>query len=219
MSLVVIASGFLFLFILVLNIVMAVFGYTLDLADVDSDAELQKISTNPKKWKIGIGFALIEHGCVIALAILLFVTFSPFNLILGAVLVISRIGEGLVQFHNENTYWGLLSIAKQYSGNSGAAKEELSGQALSILKLKDHRFNYTMILWAIGTLAFSIVLVTADVVPLLIGWIGIIGSIFIGLSNGLKTVNRNVKILTVFALLGIIFEIGIGGWLLFVGIP
>jgi len=208
-------SGFLFLFILVLNIVMGAFGYLMEKDDYDPDADLKKINNDPKKFQISIILALIEHGSVIALTILLFIAFSPYNIILGIVLIICRTGEGLIQFYNEPSYWRLLKIAREYSGASDAEKNSLSEQARTIFKTKDYRFKYAMILWSIGTLAFSIVLVISEVVPQVIGWLGIITSILIGFGTGLKLVKPKVKYTEIGALSAILFEIIIGGWLLF----
>jgi len=211
--------GFLFLFILVLWLAMAVFGYTgytIEIGDYDSDAELQKINKNPKKTQISIILALISHVSVIALAILLFIVFSPYNLILGIAWTTFRLGEGLILIYNETNYWRLLNIAKQYSVTSGAENNSLSDLALTILKTKDYRFKFTQFLWALGTLALSIVLVTSGVVPLFIGWIGIIAGITGGFYNGLFLVKHNFKVLlTISGLLGISFEVTFAGWLLF----
>jgi len=219
-------SGFLFLFILVLNLAMAAFGYinaeqtiSSDAQTQNSDAELQKINKNGStKFQISVVLALIEHGCVVALAILLFIVFRPYNIILGMVCVIFRTGEGLIQFYNEKNYWGLLNIARQYSSTSGAEKESLSELGRTILNTKDSRFKFAMILWSIGTLAYSIVLVTDGVAPI-IGWLGIVASIFIGFGNGVKLVKPNFKVFkvlsTIGGLLAIVFEVIIGGWLIF----
>jgi hypothetical protein len=92
-------SGFLFLFILVLALVIAALGYLWEKDDYDPDADLQKIHKNLKKFKKGFLLALVHNGCVIALPILLFIAFSHYNLILGIVWTISRIGEGLILFY------------------------------------------------------------------------------------------------------------------------
>jgi len=210
-----ILSGFLFLFILVLNLAMGALGYLMEKDDYDADADLQKINKNPKKFQISIVLALIEHGSVIALTIMLFIAFSPYNLILGIVWTIFRIGEGLIQYINEPNYWRLIKIAKQYSGTSGAEKNSLSDLARTIFKTKDSRFKFAMICWSIGTLAFSIVLVTSGVVPQIIGWLGIVASILVGCSTGIKLVKLNFKDFTAIGgLSAILFEIIIGGWLL-----
>jgi hypothetical protein len=210
-----ILSGFLFLFILVLNIVMGAFGYLMEKDDYDSDADLQKINKNPRKFQIGIMLALIEHGSVIALTIMLFIAFSPYNLILGIVWTIFRIGEGLIQYINEPNYWKLIKIARQYSLTSGAEKNSFSDSARSIFKTKDTRFKFAMICWSIGTLAFSIVLVTSEVVPQIIGWVGIVASILVGFGTGIKLVKPEFKYEVIGALFAMLFEVIIGGWLLF----
>jgi len=208
-------SGFLFLFILVLNLVMGALGYLMEKDDYDPDADLQKINKNPKKFQISIMLAHIEHGNVIALAIMLFIIFSPYNLILGIVCIIFRIGEGLIQYINEPNYWGLLKIAKQYSGTSGAEKPSLSELARTIFKTKDTRFKFAMICWSIGTLAYSIVIVTYDVVPQIIGWLGIVASILVGFGTAIKLVKPKFKFEVIGALFAMLFEVIIGGWLLF----
>jgi len=214
-----ILSGFLFLFILVLNLAMAALGYLMEKDDYDPDADLQKINNDPKKFKISILLALIEHGSVIALAIMLFIAFSPYNIILGIVWAIFRIGEGLIQFYNEPNYWRLLNIARQYSGTSGAEKKSLSDLARTIFKTKDSRFKFAMICWSIGTLAYSIVLVTSEVVPQIIGWLGIVASILVGFGTGIKLVKPNFKDFTsIGGLSAILFEAIIGGLLLFYSI-
>jgi len=210
-----ILSGFLFLFILVLNVVMGAFGYLMEKDDYDPDVDLKKIGKNPRKFKTGILLALIEHGSVIALTILLFIAFSPYTMMLGIVLLIFRIGEGLIQYINEPNYWKLINIARQYASTSGEEKKSLSDLARSIFKTKDIRFKFAMICWSIGTLAFSIILVTSEVVPQIIGWLGIVASILVSFGTGIKLVKPNFKGEIIGALFAMLFEIIVGGWLLF----
>ncbi len=103
---------------------------------------------------------------------------------------IFRIGEGLILINNEKSYWGLLNIARQYSVASGAEKNSLSNLALTILKTKYSRFTLGMFFWSIGTFAFSIVLVTSGVVPVVIGWLGIVAGISVGFYNGILLVKN-----------------------------
>ena len=211
-------SGFLFLFILVVNIPMAVFGNLLGWNEDDPDAKLQKISDDLKKFQIGIVFGLIEHVSVIALAILLYIVFSPYNLLLGIVWAMVRMGEGLIHISNEINYSGLIKLARQYSDTSGAEKKSLSDLARAILHTKDSRYAWAIILWSIGTLAFSIVLITYGVVPSTIGWLGIVASILVFFINVEKLVKPNYVIPNLIGLLAssaILFEVSIGVWLLF----
>jgi hypothetical protein len=137
--------------------------------DYDPDADLQRINKYPGKFKTSFVLALIHNSSVILLAVLLFIAFSPDNIILGVVWTISRIGEGLILFVNDKNYYAFLDIARKHSATSGGKKDSLSDLACNIFKTKDSRFKLAMVLWAIGTLAVSIVLVTSEVVPAIIG--------------------------------------------------
>ncbi len=210
-------SGFLFLFIIITLITGERFGYSV-ISDLDSDTKLQEINKDPKKFKIGTVLALIEHGTIIALAIMLFLAFNPYNITLAVIWTISRITEGLINFYNEKNYWGLLNIARQYSSSSGAEKKSLSELGRSILKTKNSVFAFAQILFSIGTLSYSILFATSEAVPVpaIIGWFGIVASILYGFGNGIILVKPN-KALQIFrvGLLILLFEIVLGGWLLF----
>jgi hypothetical protein len=211
-------SGFLFLFILVLYlIVLPALGYKVEIGDIDS--ELQKINNDAKKFQISIGLALVHNAIVITLTIMLFIVFSPYNIILGIVWTISRIGEGLILIYNDKNYGGLLNIAKKYSGTSGAEKTSLSDLVRIITDKKSSTFNFAMIFWSIGTFAFSIVLVTSGVVPPFIGVLGIVASISVGFFDGIKLLKLTFKgyetLSAIGGLVAVLFEIILGGWLLF----
>ena len=209
-------SGFLFWFIITTNLASERFGYeTKTFSGFDADAKLQKINSNPKKFKISIVLILIEHVGIISLAAMLFIAFSPYNIILAVVWTIFRIGEGLVQIYNKKNYWGLLNIARQYSVSSGAEKNALIDLGRSILKTKHSIFTFAQILFSIGTLAYSILFATYGVVPPIIGWFGIVASILYGFGNGIQLVKTNKILWGLGGLLILLFEIILGGWLLF----
>ena len=137
-------------------------------------------------------------------------------MMLGIVWAIFRIGEGLIQIYNKKDYWGLLNIARQYLGTSGVEKNALVDSGRRILKTKNSTFTFAQILFSIGTLAYSTMFVTYGVVPEIIGWLGIVASILIGFGYGMGLVKPNFRVLGSFGgLLALLFEIVLGGWLLF----
>ncbi|MHA2288562.1 MAG: DUF4386 domain-containing protein [Promethearchaeota archaeon] len=211
----IILSGFFFLFIIVTNVLSNRFGYK-TFGDVDPDVKLQQISKDPKRFKISFALILIEHFSIISLAVTLFIAFSPYNIILGIVWCICRIVEGLIQIYDKKNYWGLLGIAENYSDTSGAGKNKLVDLGSIILKVKSTRFAFAQIFFSIGTLAYSILFVTYDVIPIIIGWFGIVASILYGFGNGLFLIKPNVKaIWNIGGLFILLFEIVLAGWLLF----
>ena len=221
MSIVIWLSGFLYLLILVLQIAMAAFGYILEPTPkhYESDYKLQSFNSDPKKFKIGVGIALVEHVCVITLAIMLFFVISPYSILLGIICIIFRVAEGAIQVYLEKDYWGLLNIAKKYSTDSGTEKDSLMDSYRSILRTKSDRFAYAMIGWSIGTLAVSIALVSYSLALPFIGWLGIVASILIGFANVMNLVKPDVKayesLSSISGLLAILFEILIGISLIF----
>jgi len=207
--------GFLFLLIIVLSASSEAFGNKI-ISDLDSGARLQKINDDQKKFKISVLLMLLHNVSIIALVVMLFIVFSPYNLILGVVWTIFRIGESLILFYNEKNYWGLLNIARQYSGTSGTEKNSLSDLARTILKTKEFRFTFAQILFSIGTIAYLILFLTYGVVPPIIGWLGIVASILFGFGSGIILIKPKFKVPGYFGgFLVMLFEVLIGGWLLF----
>lgn len=207
-------SGFFFLFIIVTNLASDLFGYK-TVGDVDVEAQLTFINKNPTKFKIGVGIILIEHLGIISLAITLFIAFSPYNIILGIIWCISRIIEALLQIYDKKSYWGLLNIAIKYSDTSGAEKNVLIDSSISIFETKKFRFAIAQLFFSIGTLGYTILFVTYGVVPLFIGWFGIVASIIYVLGSGLFLRKSHIKALWgIGGLLILIFELTLGIWLL-----
>lgn len=211
-------AGFLFLFVIVTIMISSQLGNKIAFgeSDLDSDALLQDIAENPKRFRMSVCFALLEHGAIIALSIVLFIAFSHFSLILGVVWVTARSIEGIIILTNEKNYWKLLPIATQYSGSSDSEKTTVSDAGLSILKIKNSRFSYAQMLFSIGTLAYSMLFVIYEVVPLLIGWFGVAAAILYGLGNVIIVVKpRENAIAGLGGLLIFIFEAVLGVWLIY----
>lgn len=209
-------SGFLFLFIILTNILSGKFGYQ-TFNDLNAEPKLQQIAKNPKKFKTGFMFINIEHFGIIGLAVMLFFAFNSYSIVLATVWTISRTLEAVIQIYYKKSYWGLLNLAKQYSGASDAEKSSIVDCAFGVLKTKNTVFVATQLLFSIGTLTYSILFTTQSTgVPDWLGWFGIISSIIYGIGNGINIVKPSFKaIWNVGGLLILIFELILGGWLLF----
>ncbi len=215
-------AGFLFLFIIVTLTASSQLGnkITFGGSEFDPDAKLQGIVDNPKKFRMSVYLALIEHGAIIALAIVMFVVFGPSSLILGSVWLIARTVEGLINFNSQKNYWGLLNISRQYSDTSGAEKVAVSDSCRTIVETKNYRFSFAQLLFSIGTLSYSIVFVISGVVPgevlSTIGWFGIVASLLYGLGNGIIIAKpKNLVVAQLGGLLIFIFEAVLGVWLIY----
>ena len=210
-------AGFLFLFIIVTLTTSSQLGNTVGFgeSDQDIDEKLQDIIDNPKRFRMSVYLALVEHGAIIALAIVMFVVFSPYSLMLGSIWLVSRTVEGLINYDNQKNYWGLLRVAGQYSDASGD-KTALGDLGRNIVETKAYRFSFAQILFAIGTIAYTMVFVLYEAVPLIIGWLGLIAAILYGVGNGIIVVKPKNKILaSLGGLLIFLFEAALGIWLVY----
>ncbi len=208
-------SGFLFLFIIITNILSNFFGYK-TFGDEDPEAKLQKINKDQRKFKIGIVLILIEHFSIISLALSLLITFGSYNIILGIIWCASRIAEGLIQVYDKRNYWGLLKISIKYSETNGTEKDALVNLGRDILKTKSSRFSFAQILFSVGTFMYSILFTLYEIIPIFIGWFGIVASILYGLGNILFHIKPNVKVFwNIGGGLVLLFELLLGGLLLF----
>ena len=206
-------SGFFFLFIIAASIVGRILGYKLD--NYDAVAKLQSISGAPAKFKISVLLLLVEHAGIIALCISLFVAFGTCNVALGIVWVVARTGEGLLHAYSEIGYWGLLKLAAQYSVGGDVDGKALADAGRAVLQTKNLRFSQAMVLFGVGTLAYSIVFVSYGVVPVFVGWAGIVVGGLDVIGSGLRLAKpKIVAVAYLGGALTLVFEIVIGVWLL-----
>lgn len=212
----IVLSGFLFLFIIATNILSGRFGYE-TFSDLDAGAKLEKINRDPQKFKTASALIVIEHFSIICLAVLLFVAFNPYSLLLAIIWTISRTLEGTIQIYYKRKYWGLLNLAKCYKNASETERASLTDSARGVLKTKNTVFVSTQLLFSVGTLAYSILFATSSAgVPDLIGWFGIVASIIYGVGSGINLAKPSFRAMWgLGGLLILVFELMLGGWLLF----
>lgn len=207
-------SGLLFLLIIVLLLTAGErYGYE-TFSELDPDAKLQKINEDPAKFRTGIKLVIVEHCIIVTLAITLFIAFSSYSLLLGVIWVISRVVEGLMQINGKLNFLDMLNVAENYPDSTGPEKEAMSNIALSLLKSKNSTFTTAQILFSIGTLSYSITFVLYGILPILLGWFGIIASIIYGLGNGIYIMKDSKALWNLGGLLIFIFELVLGGWFL-----
>jgi hypothetical protein len=211
-------SGLLFLLIIITNLASNRFGYQ-TFGDLKKEAKLENISKDPIKFKISFILILIEHVFIILLAITLFFAFKSYNFFLTLVWTISRSIEGMVQIYNKKRYWGLLDISKKYKASIGTDKKSLDDLRLKILKSKMSNFLFAQIFFSIGTFSYSLLFVTYEVIPIIIGWFGIVASIIYLSSNLILFAKPNYRNLwNLGGLFILIFEIVLGGSLVYYSI-
>ena len=208
-------SGLLFWLIIATNLASNRFGYQ-TFGDLASEANLERINLNPREFKTGVALITIEHICIILLAIMLFVAFNQYSLLLALVWLVSRGIEGAMQIFNKRRYWRLLDVARGFATANGVEKETFAESRLRILESKRTNFLIAQVLFAIGTLAYAILFVTYGVIPAWLAWLGVVAAVLYGLGSVLTLRTPAFRaVWNIGGLLILIFEVVLGGWLLF----
>ena len=207
-------SGILFLLIIViLSIAGEKYGYEV-FSEYNAIVKLNKINENPQKFRTAITLVVFEHAIIIILSISMFLAFGSYNLILGFIWLLARSVEGLLQINNKRNFSELANIAALYTSSSETEKEDLENKTLSLMRSKNSTFTVAQLLFSMGTFAYSLVFVIYAIIPILIGWLGIVTSIVYGLGNAIYRIRPSSKILwNIGGLLIFIFELILGGWL------
>lgn len=208
-------SGLFFLLIIIILFISDRFGHE-TFSDLNSERKLQQIEEEPKKFRINMILLLLEHSCIISLAITLFLAYSQYNMILGIIWLTSRIIEGFIQILNKRSFWKLLDVAREYSASNDSEKQKSVDLGYNILKKKNLSFAISQLFFFIGTLAYSLLFVIFDIIPV-IGWFGIIASVIYGIGNIIFLMKPSSKIMwSIGGLLILFFEAILGGWLIFI---
>ena len=211
-------SGLFFLLIIIILFTSDRFGHE-TFSDLNSERKLQQINEDPKKFKINVILLLLEHSCIITLAISLFLAFNSYNIILGLIWLASRFVEGLIQIINKRSFWSLRDIAEKYSVSNGSEKEEAINVGYKILKKKNLSFAIAQIFFFIGTLAYSLLFLIFEVIPVFIAWFGVIASVIYGIGNIIFLIKPTSKVMwSLGGLLILVYEVMLGGCLIFISI-
>ncbi|MCB9452992.1 MAG: DUF4386 domain-containing protein [Anaerolineaceae bacterium] len=213
-----IVSGAFFWIIIITNFASNALGYQ-TAGELDTEAQLHEISNAPGKFRLSFVIIVIEHISIVVLAFSLFLAFNQLNIMLAIIWLIARSLEGLMQIVNKKNYWQLLELSTRFVNAQDTEKDALDNQRMSILKSKHANFTLAQILFSIGTLSYTIVFATYDVIPATIAGLGIVASLIYGAGNVLAVMKRESKALwAVGGLLILIFEVLAGGWLIYLAI-
>ena len=127
--------------------------------------------------------------------------------------LVFRTAEGLIQIYYKKDYYKFLDLSKQYSAADEIGKSSLIETGQKILETKNKIFEITQILFSIGTLSYSVLFVAYDVLPLYIGWFGIMSAVIYGTGSCIKLKTDSQAVWNVGGLLILIYELVLGGWL------
>lgn len=206
--------GFLFLFILLTSALSRFFtGGPPDTGNMPN--ALSAVAEGGKKFRIGIAVDLVSHVSIIALAGLLYLAFSPYNKSLALLGTLWRVAEGTIMALNEINYIMLLSVAQRFVSTTGTETGALETIGRTLIQAEDLGLKIGLAFLALGHLLYAILFVSSGVVPLALGWFGIIASVLAAGGILLNIINPNISMAIFVALIP--YELVLGIWLLLRG--
>ena len=206
--------GFLFLFILLTSALSRFFaGAPLDSGNLPS--ALDTVTENGKKFRVSIAVDLISHVCIIALAGLLYLAFSPYNRSLALVGTLWRAAEGTIIALNEINSIMLLAVAQKFVSATGAEASMLETLGRTLIQAEGWGLKIALAFLALGHLLYAILFVSSGAVPSALGWFGILASILAAGGIWLNLINPSWSMVSFLALIP--YEFVLGVWLLLRG--
>ena len=158
--------------------------------------------------------AIISHLGIVAISGMLFLAFSSHNRQLALVGSVSRLGEALVMIYGEVKVMGLIDLSRQY-GLVDSSKEPLRLLGDQILQTKNAGVDLGLLLLSIGAIAYCVLFVQSEVVPMKFAWLGLAAGVISTIGILIKFISRFSSLAVIGMFLMMVFEIFFGGWLLF----
>ena len=214
-------TGFLFLFVLATSfagsaLAGAAISVTISTEDPDEAAGmLRKVAKNPGKQRASVIFNLLSQVGVIALAGTLFLTFSPYNLLLALLGTLWRVAEGVILASVEINNLVLLGVAQAFVSADGAEAVALETMGRASRMRAKGAFTIGVMFFALGSLMYGILFVSSIAVPL---WLGVVSSTLVLAVMWLSLARSRLSSrLTYVAGTIILYELALGFWLLLRG--
>jgi hypothetical protein len=206
--------GFLFLFILLTSILSQFLaGTAFDSGDVP--ATLSNLAVKSQKYRISVVVDLISHVSIIALAGLLYIAFSPYNQTLALLGTLFWVAEGTIIALAEASNLVLLDVSQRSASATGAQVGALESMGRTIISMGEWGYKIGLVFLVIGSLMYAILFVTSGVVPIALGWFGVIASLLAAGGVLISLINPNLSMVSFLVMIP--YEIVLGFWLLIWG--
>lgn len=182
--------------------------------------KLANIAQHAPQMRLAAVLSLITIFDALVLGVALFAITREYDLDLAVLALSCRVGEGIVSAIHVIATLGLLSVATGAIGV--AAPDAAAASALGALLLKAH--GWAMIVgatcFAVGSTLFSYLFLRARSIPAPLAWLGLIASLILVVALPAELAGYLTGALGwSISLPMLVFEVSLGLWLLFKGVP
>jgi hypothetical protein len=208
-------AGFLYLTIIVTSILSLVFVDARIVVDGDPAATAERIAAHGLLFRAGLLYDTAMFAAVVALAWSLYVLLREVDRNLAVLGLLWRMAEAVVGA--VTVLFGVLAVLVVGSDLPAETRDPL----LDVLvTARSVGFDLTIFFLALGTIVFCRLLYTSRLVPRPLAGLGVasMALMFVGVVVGLLFPAQR-DLVTVGWAPGIVFEAGIGLWLLVKGVP
>lgn len=210
-------AGFLFLLYIAVGVTQMILGRGTRADDVA--ARLALMAQHAAVVRVNILLTLLTVVIAWTLAVSLYALTRDVDRDLARLGLLSRFGEGLLAALAPMASLGLLWLAT--SGSAPGGPDPVSVRALAAWMLKGRTWNYDIgaSLFAVGSTAFSWLLLRGRLVPAALAWLGVIASALLVIDLPLDLVGFLRGPITDLVWLPVaVFEVGLAFWLILKGV-
>jgi hypothetical protein len=208
-------AGFAFLLYIALGVTSLFLGGT---GGEGTAAQLANIARHESAFRAGLLLSPILWFCAIALAVTLYALTRDEDPDLAMLVLVSRAGEGMIGAAATFASLGLLWLATL---TGPAAPDAASSQTLGSFLFKVEGWNTTIsaIFFAVGSTAFSYLLLRGRMVPVALAWVGVVASALLVVGLPLQLAGYlDGTITNLMWLPMLLFEVPLAFWLIIKGV-
>jgi hypothetical protein len=207
-------AGFAFLLYIALGVTSLFLGGT---GGEGTAAQLAHIAQHETAFRAGLLLSPILWFCAIVLAVTLYALTRDEDPDLAMLVLVSRAGEGIIGAAATFASLGLLWLAT----TTGPAAPDASSQSLGSFLFKVEGWNTTIsaTFFAVGSTAFSYLLLRGRMVPVALAWVGVVASVLLVVGLPLQLAGYlDGTITNLMWLPMLLFEVPLAFWLIIKGV-
>lgn len=215
-------SGILLLLIVVTSVAGAAFasgvGTDYNVPADEVAAVLELVADNQGLHQAEIGFDLASFVILVALSGALYLVFSPHHRLLALLGTLGLAAGGMILAVHDIFWFVFPSVAKDFVSASSSQADVLLEIGRIIMLTANWGLSVGITFMGLGILAYGVLMIRSRAVLRALGWLGAVAGVLLFTGTWLPRVDISLyTVWTALAGLVLLWEIGLGLWLLIKG--
>lgn len=210
-------SGILVLVMLVTVAVSGAIAASVPLNYDEAANTLRNVAERSGQHMADIFFDLLSYIAMVFLAGALYLAFKSYNQTLAILGTLGLAAAGTILAVHDMINFAITHIAKDFVTASGAEAVALQAVGGSMIITAKWGVTVGYTFFALGVLAYSVLMVSSKAVPRALGWLGIVASV-LTLSTWLPLIDKDLEPIAMALFIPMmLWELSLGIWLLLRG--